>query len=465
MLEQELGKVGRRRFIATAGAATALVAGRGLFVPDRADAITYVRRDIGTLTASDPIMVAYRKAIKAMKALPATNPLSWTYQAAIHYTTIMPTHPAWNTCQHGTPWFWSWHRMYLYWFERIIRKMSGDASWALLYWNYTALSERSLPAMFRDTTSDLYTVNRNPSVNGGSPLPASAVGYASAFTLTNFFNAQNSIEGTPHGSVHVSVGGWMGSVPTAAQDPIFYLHHSNIDRLWDLWLAQGGGRHDPTGDASWKSQSFLFENELGQQVHMKGCDVLRAARQLSYSYQGEPRKSTNTPEPHFLLPAERRDLAPGVAAGASHPTGNVVEAPFQIKDVQPKLMTLAASKTQTPLLQLDGVVADSQPGSTGRSTWAARRDGRCDQRVLRRQRRVVRQRDSQRRACRRRVQAGPVRFPAHARAARRAANRRRPTRHQLRAARHPRDEALQAKPRSPVRIGSASIVVEQQPKR
>ena len=363
MLEQEAGKVGRRRFIATAGAATALLTGRGLFVPDRADAITYVRRDIGTLTAADPIIVAYRKAVKAMKLLPPTNPLSWAYQAAIHYTTIMPTHPAWNSCQHGAPWFWSWHRMYLYWFERIIRKMSGDPSWALPYWNYTSLGERALPPMFRDPASNLYVVNRNPSINTGSPLPASAVGYASAFTLTNYFNAQSSIEGTPHGSVHVSVGGWISSVPTAAQDPIFYLHHSNIDRLWDLWLAQGGGRHDPTGDASWKSQSFLFYNEFGQQVHMTSCDVLRAAQQLSYTYQGGP-PQVNEYCNRFILcclpnyAIWRRVWPPEPVIL----TGEVVEAPFQVKEIQPKLMTLANSNTQTPLLQLDGVVADRQPG-------------------------------------------------------------------------------------------------------
>ena len=321
--------------------------------------------------------------------------------------------------------------------------------------------------MFRDTTSDLYTVNRNPSVNGGSPLPASAVGYASAFTLTNFFNAQNSIEGTPHGSVHVSVGGWMGSVPTAAQDPIFYLHHSNIDRLWDLWLAQGGGRHDPTGDASWKSQSFLFYNELGQQVHMKSCDVLRAAQQLSYSYQGEPPQVNEYCQNLIFC------CLPNVAiwrrVWPPEPvilTGNVVEAPFQIKDVQPKLMTLAASKTQTPLLQLDGVVADSQPGIYW-EVYVGPRGATADATSASYVGNVV-------------LFGSGIRSDAHAGAAFKPARFVFPLTRALRAAQQtagaelvisfvPRgaggDEALQAKPRSPVRIGSASIVVEQQPKR
>ncbi|HEY6237090.1 MAG TPA: tyrosinase family protein [Candidatus Elarobacter sp.] len=363
MLDTSSKTIGRRRFIATAGAASAVAAGHGLFVPKPASALTYVRRDIGTLGVNHPIIKSYRKAIKAMKLLPPTNPLSWTYQGAIHFTTLSPLHPAWNSCQHGTPWFWSWHRMYLCWFERIIRKMSGDPGWALPYWNYTSPSERSLPPMFRITSSDLYTVNRNASINGGSPLPASAVNYAPGFTFVNFNNAQSSIEGTPHGAVHVSIGGWMGSVPTAAQDPIFYLHHSNIDRLWDLWLAQGGGRSDPTGDASWKGQSFTFFNEHGHPVHMTSCEVLRAAQQLHYTYQGEPpqvndycKNLTLCCGPNVVL--WRRVFPPEPVIL----TGDVTVTHLQLKEVQPKLMAIAASNNQAAILRLDGVVAETQPG-------------------------------------------------------------------------------------------------------
>src|SRR5262249_29693922 len=98
-----------------------------------------VRQDIGVLTATDPLIKSYRRAVAAMQALPTDNPLSWTFQAAIHRTTLTPTTPqeiaAWNQCTHGSYYFWSWHRMYLYWFERIVRKESGDPCWALPYWN------------------------------------------------------------------------------------------------------------------------------------------------------------------------------------------------------------------------------------------------------------------------------------------------------------------------------------------
>lgn len=360
----------RRRFLTTASAASATVLGASLFNLESVLAgPPVVRRDIGGLKGTDPIIVSYRKAIKAMRALSSNNPLSWEYQAAIHGTHLSPPPPGapWNTCEHGTDYFWSWHRMYLYWFERIIRKMSGDSTWALPYWNWTSPSERKLPPMFRNTGSDLYTVNRDPAMNSGAgSLPAGDVSYSSSFVLTNFFSANGLIQGTPHGAVHVDVGGasgWMADINAAAQDPIFYLHHSNMDRLWNLWLAQGGGRTDPLGSAAWKSKTHKFVDETGSFVTMTACDVLRCAQQLNYTYEGEPPEvneycKLKIPFPIILevkvllqLPGPPVELGP-----------QPVSVPVDISKIREQVRPMIENQNQTVLLVLEDIVAETQPG-------------------------------------------------------------------------------------------------------
>jgi hypothetical protein len=349
----------RRRFLKT----SAVVAGATLFdIRELLAAGPFTRLDVGGLTASSPTLVSYAKAIKAMQLLPTSNPLSWAYQAAIHGTTLSGSFPAWRTCQHGTPYFWSWHRMYLYWFERIIRKMSGDPNFALPYWNYESASERQLPAPFRVVGSPLYTPNRGAGWNSGAAsLSASAVATSGFMPLIPYFSAQSAIEGTPHGAVHVSIGGWMGSVPTAAQDPIFYLHHSNIDRWWNLWLKQGGGRTDPLSDAAWKTTKFLFFDENGAQQWMTGCDVLRALEQLSYSYQNEGTQVKEyclkilpwwVFEKEFVFELPPLKLPPGPDP-----------APFEIniRQLKERMLTMAKDPNTDVTLELEGVEADKQP--------------------------------------------------------------------------------------------------------
>ena len=38
-----------------------------------------------------------------------------------------------------------------------------------------------------------------------------------------------------HNRVHVWVGGTMSEIPVAAFDPVFWAHHTMIDRLWAIW--------------------------------------------------------------------------------------------------------------------------------------------------------------------------------------------------------------------------------------
>jgi tyrosinase len=355
--------VTRRRFLATTGAAAsaALLADPFFGGGAAKAAVPLVRRDVGKMDASDPILVAYGNAIQKMQALPNTNPLSWAYQAAIHGTTLPGSLTAWNTCEHSTDFFWSWHRMYLYWFERLIRKMCNEPCWSLPYWDWAPGGELLLPAPFRVTTSPLFAP-RNPAINNGAgSLNPLAVSITSAFSNTNFLTANQMIQ-DPHGNVHWEVGGWMCCVPTAAQDPIFYLHHANVDRQWNLWLAQGGGRSDPLGDATWRNRQFTFFDENGAQVQMNACQILRAAQQLNYVYECEPPQVNEYCKrifpPPWLYEIEvlLRVPIPPVEIQAEP-----ITFPIELKGFGPRLAALADSKTDSVLLEFNDVEAEKPP--------------------------------------------------------------------------------------------------------
>ncbi|MGA2257747.1 MAG: tyrosinase family protein, partial [Thermoguttaceae bacterium] len=121
----------RRRFLCTAGAvalATGLPAG-----PARAQTPTTAKYH--RLKSSDPSAAAslasYAKAVEAMLALPPTDPRNWHRIAFVHFLD----------CPHHNWWFLPWHRGYLGWLERICRQMSGDANFALPYWDWTELPQ------------------------------------------------------------------------------------------------------------------------------------------------------------------------------------------------------------------------------------------------------------------------------------------------------------------------------------
>jgi hypothetical protein len=122
----------------------------------------FVRRDVWAAESQAPnppwdaVTLAYARAVGEMRSRPAADPTSWTYQAGVHGSTSDPPAGAtWNQCQHGGWFFLPWHRLYLHYFERIVRSVvvsqGGPAGWALPYWNYEAGDgARALPPAFRE---------------------------------------------------------------------------------------------------------------------------------------------------------------------------------------------------------------------------------------------------------------------------------------------------------------------------
>jgi tyrosinase len=302
----------------------------------------FVRVDVWTLAEDDPIITAYSGAVAAMMSKPFSDPTSWDYQAAIH--GIDPSSPLppgfnqllpqWNQCQHYSWYFLPWHRMFVYYFEQIVRAYvianGGPSTWALPYWNYDGGGQsNTLPLAFRNpsnadgTTNALYTSKRAKGINAGATLPATDISLVNAFdqqtftgkgafggaatpTPVQFFlkndQAQSgALESTPHNTVHDDVGGpggLMYSPYTAVRDPIFWLHHANIDRLWGKWLQQSQQNTNPS-DGAWLTQGFVVDGSSafvtpdGSTVSpiLTCAGILDTVGQLGYQYDDEDQPS------------------------------------------------------------------------------------------------------------------------------------------------------------------------------
>lgn len=303
----------RRDFLITSAAAgsLALVAPEELLAT-KVGAL-FIRRNVKFLAPNHPDIVSLKAGIAAMKALPPANPLNWNRFANIHGHPTGLAGPLWNTCQHGHWWFLPWHRMYILMFERVIRQLSGNPNFSLPYWDYTAgtvagslYNAGALPRLFwsPQVGNPLFNAARGAGFNAGAAINAASLSTVTALATpsyigttrfgggtvvnpTHFAGVHGRLEITPHNSVHGSIGGDMGNPGLAARDPIFWLHHCNIDRLWNIWLKQPG-RTNPVGNAGWCRQRFSFFNQAGAQVTMRVRDVMRAEAQLSYRYEGEP---------------------------------------------------------------------------------------------------------------------------------------------------------------------------------
>lgn len=389
---------------------------------------TRVRRDVWKLATAQQwhaTIAAYAEAVRIMKTRPASDPTSWTYQAAIHGNAVADT---WrNTCQHSSWFFLPWHRMYLYWFEQICRAAiqsspnvdaTTKANWALPYWNYDrGTPTNQLPRAFRDTTTPsgdpnpLFVSGRNPSMAAGGGMPASVTSAVAALAKHNFTGGSGGpatsggfggpitgfnhgggpigeLENVPHGAVHVTVGGLMGGFNTAGLDPIFWLHHCNIDRLWEVWDRQTNpARNNPT-TANWTTnQSFHFRSASGADVTQVSGGVVNTRTQLNYVYDQFDlpfvrldildriqRLPILTPQPTpqpagFAAPAEQEQPdRPAELAGASEEpvvlAGDTVATSFSTSGAA--AFTADATETAEPervYLNVEEIRAEGQPAT------------------------------------------------------------------------------------------------------
>jgi tyrosinase len=314
-----------RRGVLLAGMIGAgLLAMRGRVTnPGRAQAgLTLPRHDVASPEGQEMLRI-FAEAVEKMMATGDADPRGWVFQWHIHairddrsktaeLARVYPNssnpdgilaEAVWDTCEaHFDPlrvnFFLPWHRMHLMSFERLVRSITGATYFTMPYWNYTDPDpdRRALPLQFRSPDDrrwkPLFRTDRNPGVNDG--LPIDQVGEAplglNAMMSPLYADTRDgdagfcaNLDNAPHSSVHVDVGTrekGMGAVSWAANDPIFWLHHSNIDRIWASWNRAGGPNPK---DEGYLGQVFTFVDEVGKPAQYKVADVLDTAA-LGYAY-------------------------------------------------------------------------------------------------------------------------------------------------------------------------------------
>jgi tyrosinase len=246
-------------------------------------------------TVTVPLMVRVRKNANKLKAgerdrfllaLAKVNTAQAPTLSA--YQTLRNMHvESANGEDHFGPQFLPWHRAYLLDLERQLQTI--DPSVSMHYWRF----DEPAPNVF--TKQFMGETKRSPStasfvvLDPGNPLvgwvtdsvpgilrsatfntltqPAPGLpgfellNQADTLALGETYPPFSEMESTPHGAAHVSFNGWISDIPTAPKDPLFFMLHSNVDRLWALWqwLNRRTDANDP--------DTYTGQNRDGRRVN------------------------------------------------------------------------------------------------------------------------------------------------------------------------------------------------------
>jgi hypothetical protein len=359
----------RRTFMATAAAVGALAATRvgvGAATPPA------VRMSLSVFSQDAGRVESLRRGIAAMKALPASDHRSWFFQAATHaYSDALlaaemkrdgklknvDTGKYWNKCPHfgqSSADFLIWHRGYLNNFEGILRGMAGDPTLALPYWDYGKAEQRTFPEIFAPEFVDeakairnpLYHPNRERSfarglleISGMIGQAAKTVGSANFFhevgttgfggdTLDSDHTQIGLLEQRPHNDIHLAVGGVINStngamaeITTAAFDPVFWVHHANIDRMWAEWASKPDKRWGPMPSDSWFDErpwTFLDFDGNEKTISRREAVAMLAAYDVDYPQTLNLTPPAPPPPPPVAAAAPSSAL-PGSGGGVAPP--------------------------------------------------------------------------------------------------------------------------------------------------
>ncbi|XBH88500.1 hypothetical protein VPH35_075776 [Triticum aestivum] len=314
----------------------------------------------------------FEEAVRRMKALPHDDPRSFERQADIHeaycanHYKVVPAGGGPETVfdVHHSSIFAPWHRMYLYFFEGILGDLIGDPTFGLPYWNWDTPEGMMMPSIFANESSPLYDAKRNPrrvravidlNLSPGSKdgLPTCTDDHVclidnNLYTLYRqmivetpkqfyggkFYNVElddegkqnhkitGSLENGAHNSAHIWLGDPcqknqdMGDLSTAARDPIFYSNHSNVDRMWHIYITKLGGGFLPYKE--WLDTSFVFYDAQKRPVRITVSDVLDVGK-LGYMFEESGKLPWIGKRPKPAANIQRHHGLKGTQTNSSYP--------------------------------------------------------------------------------------------------------------------------------------------------
>lgn len=313
------------------------------------------RRTLTNMSIDDPDISTYRDFVGLMQrsggGLPAN--VSWLQFSLQHgnYDT-----GRYKYCPHGDWYFLPWHRAYTQMYEKAAQALMKSPDFALPYWDWTEMRDYPeafanpkykgkpnplfipnrnhlvgrnaltddivgpdlMERIYKETVYEVFGTSRNPSQTDTNPkwVPAGG-GY------------QGPLENKPHNQVHNRIGVYMPT-PGSPRDPLFFMHHSNIDRIWATWNALG---RKNTTDALWTGMTFPnnFIDPSGN-LYSATVDKLQSIAELGYTYDYLPQPDARTTDPAkesrllALLHAEPGALAQANERRVAGPTDRVATA-------------------------------------------------------------------------------------------------------------------------------------------
>ena len=344
---------------------------------DQSERKLYTRYDIKS-PEGQKMLEKYARAITIMRGLPDHDTRSWNWwwythwikgypavmweESRKHKTQVIASLPkdvqalaeaTWNGCQAHADnpddpeqyqqwYFLPWHRHMVHQFEQTVREVLKDEDFTLPYWNPVTGNEAdlSLPFVFRDPGSPLFNSTRWPWVNGGERIDKPFMHWLTLDSLNEkyYIDAPNGSNGfctrldyNPHFFTHIGIGGDMADFSTVGGDPLFYLHHCNLDRVWESWNRLGNT--NPT-DPKYLNRKFTYPDRNGKRLGLPVSSADRVA-QLGYEYD----RYEKAPKPNAMPIAQ--PPAVGVTSATDAPADGPSPAPaWRLTDGTGKTVSL-----------------------------------------------------------------------------------------------------------------------------